>query len=128
MREKDWHVLGGIGIGLVFVLALLFWWLPVVREIGGMWIGGILALVLWVIFSGDWAFGSTNDDKRAVGVFGFGAWIAFVAVISTLSIVRPDLCILIVTRVGTWVGMFVVEGLIIHRSIVAIKFEATGAY
>lgn len=127
MREKDWHVFGGLGIGLCIILALSFWQFPVVREIGGMWIGGIVALVLWMLSSGDWAFFETNVDKRTVGVFGFGAWIAFLAVIFTLSVVRPDLFILMATRTGTWVGMFVVEGLIIYGSVKAIKFEATGA-
>lgn len=126
MREKDWHVLGGIGIGAFVALALFFWLFPVVREIGGMWIGGIAALALGLLFSGNWAFWSTNDDKRTAGVLGFGAWLAFVAIIFTLSIVRPDLFISIVTRAGTWIGMFVVEGLIIYGSVEAIKFKATG--
>lgn len=121
MQKKGWNVLGGIGIGAFIALGLFFWLFPVVREIGGMWIGGIVALALWFLFSTDWAFESTNKNKRDIGVLAFGAWVAFIAVVFTLSLVRPDLFISIVTRAGTWIGMFVVEGLIMYILVKAIK-------
>ena len=116
MSQKVWHVLGGLVIGAFIALLVGFIRSPAVREIGGMWVGGILALALWLIFvlKGIYEpnFGSESYLGTALGAVGFTLWVALVTILFT----RSDLALLIVP-VATWIGMVVLLGVIIFGAI-----------